>query len=141
MSALKPASLTSALLTRKGYAAPAGVAERDKLRRGNALEAPRWRPAPEPAPVVRIAAPTPVAKPRRLNRDSRSRVSLRLEEDRHLRLRLTAAHKNTTMQEVMMLALDSYLVECKQVLMGGSCACLEGNAVRSQCVSGDAKKE
>jgi hypothetical protein len=41
----------------------------------------------------------------------------------------------------MMAALDSYLIECKQVLLGGTCACLEGGVDLKQCVTVGATKE
>jgi hypothetical protein len=51
----------------------------------------------------------------------RVRISLRLDPQRHLRLRLLAAHSEMSLQEALIAALDAYLGEEAQNL---PCACL-----------------
>lgn len=81
-----PAKLTSALLARKGSAAPAGYAPaKGRGRKGKS------------GPRADGAADAPV------------KLSLRLDAKRHLRLRLTAEHMEASLQEVLTRALDSYL--------------------------------
>ena len=147
MSAPEPASRTRALLTRKGHATPAALADLDSTRCETppGVSGSLWRieraTTPDMSPVAPMVDSKPIAKQRRRTRDPRVRVTLRLDENRHLRLRLTAAHRNQTMQDAMMDALDGYLVECRQVLMGGTCACLEGKLDPKQCVTRDAKED
>jgi predicted transcriptional regulator len=123
MSALKPASLTSALLTRKGMASPSAV----PASRANMVESmPSQPPLPtETPPSPATPEPTPLRanppdriRPKqkagesvptaRRSAEKRVRVSLRLDVDRHLRLKLVATHLNRTMQSVFVQAIDEY---------------------------------
>ena len=54
----------------------------------------------------------------------RSRVSLRLDRERHLRLKLAAAHLHLSVQAILTAALDGYLETVADQLPMGSCACL-----------------
>ncbi|MEN8161831.1 MAG: hypothetical protein ABFS41_17305 [Myxococcota bacterium] len=117
------ASLTSALLVRKGRAVPAGyVSLASAVRAPNAIE--------EEAPVAPAPAPAPAAKPRTARRprkkDPRARISLRLDDERHLKLKLTAAHLHMKLQEIVIAALDGYLEQIGPAVMNGNCACLDG---------------
>ena len=109
-----PASLTSALLVRKGAAVPAGYSAL-----AAAARAGRTRPL-DPAGV---ASP----KRRRSERlpDLRTRISLRLDPERHLKLKLSAAHLHRNLQDVLIAALDSYLDQIGPTVKEGTCACLE----------------
>jgi hypothetical protein len=126
MSSLpEAASLTSALLVRKGAAVPAGYVSLASVVRGQRpiqeepeLEAPR-------APGV-LVAPAPRRAPRPRKRDQRARISLRLDDPRHLKLKLTAAHLHKTLQEIAIAALDGYLEQIGPAVMNGNCACLDG---------------
>jgi hypothetical protein len=113
MTSNGPASLTSALLVRKGAAIPAGYAGSRRL-------APR---APDRAARRQAVSP----KRRRSERfpDPRTRISLRLDPDRYLRLKLSAAHLHRNLQEVLIAALDGYLDKIGTEVKNGSCACLE----------------
>ncbi len=126
MSALKPASLASALLTRKGVASPSAA----PASRANMVESMQGQqPLPaETAPSPATPEPTPLradlpdwigpkqsaskakesvpTAPR--STEKRVRVSLRLDVDRHLRLKLVATHLNSTMQSVFTQAIDEY---------------------------------
>ncbi len=54
----------------------------------------------------------------------RVRVSLRLDPHRHLRLKLLAAHSRTSMQEMLIAALDAFLDGEGECVKDGSCSCL-----------------
>jgi hypothetical protein len=113
------ASLTSALLVRKGAAIPAGYAALTAAARaGRTL-----RPADTTA-VGAAASP----KRRRNERlpDPRTRISLRLDPDHYLKLKLSAAHLHQNLQEVLIAALDSYFEKVGPTVKNGNCACLEG---------------
>ncbi len=126
MSALKPARLTSALLTRKGMAspsaAPASRANMVELMQGQPPRPAETPPSPaRPAPIPLRAHLSDRIRPKMSERKAgenmptapRSaekgvRVSLRLDVDRHLRLKLVATHLNSTMQSVFTQAIDEY---------------------------------
>ena len=106
MSALKPARLTGALLTRKGKASPSA--------------APPPSPAtPEPTPLRAVLSDwigpgkseskakesVPTAS---RSAEKRVRVSLRLDVDRHLRMKLVATHLNRTLQSLFTQATDEF---------------------------------
>ncbi len=126
MSALGPASLTSGLLTRKGMAAPSAApasrANMVELMQGQPplpAETPPSPATPEPIPLradlsdrmrpkkseskAKESVPT---APR--SAEKRVRVSLRLDVDRHLRMKLVATHLNRTLQSVFTQAIDEY---------------------------------
>ena len=106
MSALKPARLTGTLLTRKGKASPSA--------------APPPSPAtPEPTPLRAVlsdwigpgkseskAKESVPTAPR--SAEKRVRVSLRLDVDRHLRMKLVATHLNRTLQSLFTQATDEF---------------------------------
>ena len=105
MSEPRPlASLTAGLLARKGQALPA-------VR-------PAFQPRPAadhrpPAVVVhqaRLAAAFP-APAEAAARERRVALTLRLDDDRHLRLKLIAARRRTTIQSLLLDALDEMLTE------------------------------
>jgi len=114
-----PASLTSTLLVRKGAAIPAGYAALTAAARAGRM----LRPLDAKAVAV-VASP----KRRRNERlpDLRTRISLRLDPDRYLKLKLSAAHLHRNLQEVLIAALDGYLEQLGATVKNGSCACLEG---------------
>ena len=108
-----PAALTSALLVRKGAALPAGYAALGAsvrvLPTANAQN-------DESRPGHRSKEPA----------DARTRISLRLDADRHLKLKLSAAHLHRSLQDLLINALDAYLEQVGPAVMNGKCACLEG---------------
>ena len=126
MSALKPARLTSVLLTRKGMASPsaappsrANMVESMQAQPPLPAETPPSPAMPEPIPLRadlsdrmrpkkseskgKESVPT---APR--SAEKRVRVSLRLDVDRHLRVKLVATHLNQTLQSVFTQAIDEY---------------------------------
>ena len=113
------ASLTSALLVRKGAAIPAGYAALTAAARaGRTLR-------PADATAVGAAASPKRRRNERLP-DPRTRISLRLDVDRHLKLKLSAAHLHLNLQDVLIAALDRYLDQMGPTVKNGNCACLEG---------------
>ncbi|RIK95257.1 MAG: hypothetical protein DCC73_02455 [Proteobacteria bacterium] len=128
----RPARLTGALLARKGQAAPAqtaspiyypfaeateGETPRHDLTQLAEASAARPRFAPPPAAEVkaaknnggksrdfggRAAGPTDVG-------GNRAALTLRLDEERHLRLRVFSAHSKRSSQDILTQALDEYL--------------------------------
>ena len=125
----QPARLTSALLARKGEALPTGGFA------GAAIDA--GQPLPPPATLTRRASMALVsdrgARPARPVKgggrgpgdggDARVALTLRLDRERHRRLRIFGARHDRTSQEVILEALDAYLAAC-----GADCACLRGEA-------------
>ncbi len=122
MSALKPTGLTSGLLTRKGMASPSAappsrthIVESKQARPSPLDETPPSPATPEPIPLR--AGPSdwiseskaeenlPTA-PRSAGK--RVRVSLRLDVDRHLRMKLVATHLNRTLQSLFTQSIDEY---------------------------------
>jgi hypothetical protein len=89
MNRSEAASLTAALMTRKGEAQPSRLF---------ALTPPVV-PAPRPA---RPEQPVVPAKDRR-------RLTLRLDPERHMRLKLAAAHLDISLQDILIAALDAHL--------------------------------
>lgn len=80
-----------------------------------------FEPVFEPAPIAeQVAAPTPVvaAPPRRAPRPrsapgtgKKAAFTLRLDKDRHLKLRLACALQGSSAQQLVQAALDAYLAD------------------------------
>ena len=87
MNRSEAASLTAALMTRKGEAQPSRLF---------AL-----------APLV--TAPAPRAQKPDVPAKDRRRLTLRLDPDRHMRLKLAAAHLDRSLQDILIAALDAHL--------------------------------
>ena len=109
MSAMKPARLTSALLTRKGMASPS-AAPASRANMVELLQAQSPLPAETPpAPATPVPASGRGDLSDRIRpTEKRVRVSLRLDADRHLRVKLVATHLNQTLQSVFTQAIDEY---------------------------------
>ncbi len=137
MNLLKPiASLTSDLLARKGGATPASLMF--PLAGGSlaGASAPRveLRLPPSEPPKPRRAEPRIGATPPKARsgggtppgrRGKSAKVSLRLDADRHQRLRLVCLHAGMSGQQVLLAALDEYLDRVARQVMDGKCACLQ----------------
>ncbi len=122
MSALKPTGLTSGLLTRKGMASPsaappsrAHIVESKQARPSLLDETPPSPETPEPIPLR--AGPSDWISESKAEENlptvprsagKRVRVSLRLDVDRHLRMKLVATHLNCTLQSLFTQAIDEY---------------------------------
>jgi hypothetical protein len=123
---LKTASLTSALLVvSKGDAAPFARPDRYAEAAGTNIQlfpSRPSRPTTSLAPAARDAGHT--------------RVSLRVNSARHLRLRVAAAHLGLTANGLMVAAIDHYLDEVLPKQMASHCACLaQGRVVSDTCCS------
>jgi hypothetical protein len=112
------ARLTGELLARRGEAMPTG----GFAAPGHAIGlAPPASPSP-----LRAAGTGGDERPRLLqSRGKAERVALtvRLDRERHRRLRIFGARRGCSNQEVILKALDAYLAAC-----GVDCACLRGEA-------------
>ena len=112
------ASLNARLLARKGDARPAPI-DTGEGRARPAMARPSAGTWPAPA-----AWPEePAGDPR-----SRARVSLRLDDARHRRLRLAAIHLDASLQQLLTHALDQYLAQVAPdcPCMGRGCVAGEG---------------
>ncbi len=121
---MKPANLTSTLLTRKGLASPTLVGGPSRAATPlpalpsspilPALALPILRPkdVPPKPPIEaihdRIESDRFASTPRAAF-DRRVHMSLRLDPGRHLRLRLEASRTGRSMQSLLIQALDEFL--------------------------------
>lgn len=126
-----PARLTSALLARKGQANPTGGFAHAKL----ALIPPQPSAAKrdrqccgavgsdDGAATVRRLAPGPGRRRGSVAVDrgggDRVAFTVRLDRERHLRLKILAARRGRSGQEMLLRALDAYLEACAM-----DCPCL-----------------
>ncbi len=120
MSMSGPAVLSSALLARKGSAAPTGYTPIRARDVGAATGASQNAGKPRPVSVPALAGgdgPPP-------REHARARVSVRLDRDRHLKLKLTAAHLDSSLQDIFIEALDRYLEQIGPEVLRNDCACL-----------------
>ncbi len=123
-----PASLSGALIVTKGHAAPAGLFGMNGKAGVPTVQKPD-RPAAGGAatrPALRNNHPA-----------ERSRLTLRLDPDRHLKIKLAAAHLNLSLQELMTDALDRYLADIKPSYPGSVCNCLAGHLPKSAAAKSD----
>ncbi|HEV8014381.1 MAG TPA: hypothetical protein VGP48_02550 [Stellaceae bacterium] len=123
MRASHAASLSAALLTTKGNAQPSrGLAEpisgiRHTFSALDALE------ALDPSPIVRSIAPL---RPPAANATMPCRITLRVDEQLRLRLRLASAHLAKPRQVILLEALDHYLGKVLPAYLHDRCPCIEG---------------
>jgi hypothetical protein len=131
----RPARLTSGLLARKGQALPTGgfahaklelvprlpsAAKPEQHRCGTSL--PHEALLPEP----RRPAPEPGRRPAPAH-DDRVALTLRLDRARYTRLKILAARRARSGQELLLRALDAYLEACAV-----DCACLRSTGRRGE---------
>jgi hypothetical protein len=109
------ARLTGELLAVKGNAAPTS-------RPLRVWSLPAAAPQPAGAPPVREEAAAPDQPPGEAG-EATARFSVRLDPDRHLRLKLMAAHSRRSRQDIVVAAIDRYLAELGPLARGG-CGCL-----------------
>ena len=127
MAALPPAP---------GPALPMPVAARMPLLLRPTPQMEGWRSPPpfQPAPraPARPEAKAPEAKtaggpkepPSRRGSGKSAKVSLRLDDERHRKLRLASVHQQLSGQQILLKALDAYLADCAPVVMDGNCVCI-----------------
>ena len=123
------AALTSALLANKGAAAPSNSVTSfleafpvEKQTSPDSVEAQASDHSMEPSNFAEIrrtysdgADPIPAK--------GRVKLSVRLDPDRHLRLKLAAAHLRRSGQVIMLDALDAYLASVTPAI-DTNCPCL-----------------
>ncbi|HZS82899.1 MAG TPA: hypothetical protein VFA50_08505 [Stellaceae bacterium] len=137
MNLVKPiASLSSDLLARKGSAQPAYLAfpfpappPRLELRTPPPTPEPARAAKPEAVPAPHGEGPVRLrarggGRPPQIGSKA-AKVSLRLDADRHQRLRLAALHLGRSGQQILTAALDAYLDGLVGTVMDGQCACLQ----------------
>ena len=119
---MKAATLNPSLLARKGAAHPSGVtflAGRSDRKDGSDIGAG--------ASVADVAGANPSEAmgdhPQR-GTGPVAKLTLRLDRERHLRLKLVGAHSRRSVQEILTLALDEYLDRVVPEAFNGRCACL-----------------
>lgn len=132
---MKPARLTGGLLARKGGAAPlAGAYGGTSLEpliglfgRGAPRPASAWAETAEPVRAIPSEPPRsalaarPAIEPIAIRRNAPVRLGLRLDPDRHARLRIMAARKGVRPQDLLRDALDEVLAAAKD-----DCPCVRG---------------
>ena len=132
-----PSKLTSALIARKGHAVPSGfgfpgssrysnpaLAPDDSYGIGHSVSSERVDSAACGAESGYENSQESVVRRNSTPAARRARVSLRLDDERHLRLRLSAAHMETTLQNVLVQALDHYLDQISPEVIRANCLCL-----------------
>jgi hypothetical protein len=112
------AALTAGLLARKGAATPATLAPRQPVFAAglDAPTVPFGKAAPFPAPERRASESAHAAH--------RQRLTLRLDDRRHLHLRLMSAHFALSRQELIVRALDEFLERHAAGTSAEHCRCL-----------------
>ncbi len=128
MSSGTPARLSSGLLSRKGMAAPSAGPD----ARTNMAETTRPQPhqAPARSTLADWVAPDPAPSDGAHSQvaGKRVRVSLRLDKDRHTRLKLVATQRNCTLQSLFTEAIDEFFVRHAPDLHGISAHLHRGTA-------------
>ncbi len=124
MKLFSPSKLTSALIARKGHAVPSNFGMLAPSRYTGEPVIPNHAPKNGSRSAGFIAAPAKESK----RQAERARVSLRLNQERHLRLRLTAAHMQTTLQDILTEALDNYLNQISPEVIRDNCLCLRSGS-------------
>jgi hypothetical protein len=124
----QPARLTGELLARKGQALPTGGFAHAKLDllppqpSAARMEQPRWSTAlSSQALLADLRHPEPRHERggRPEHDDERVALTLRLDRARYTRLKILAARRSRSGQELLLSALDAYLEAC-----AADCACL-----------------
>lgn len=111
MHAKPAATLASGLLARKGEAVPTSLVVLPIVPR-----APTGEIKPE------------LSAPRGGGAAAAAKLSLRLDGDRHRRLRVASLHLGRSGQQILVEALDAYLERSAEAILGGQCACLRRNS-------------
>jgi hypothetical protein len=121
MNMAAPARLTSALLARKGQALPTGGFAHAKL----ALIPPQPTAAKrnrQCCDTLSGSSPAPGRRPARRRwavAGDRVAFTVRLDRERHSRLKILATRRGRSCQEMLLKALDAYLEACAP-----DCPCL-----------------
>jgi hypothetical protein len=115
--------LTSDLLVRKGQASPTGGFAHAGIDLSQPLPAPTTLDLlPRIGTALGNGRPAVALRRARARTEDRVALTLRLDRDRHRRLKVFCARGQQTTQEVLIKALDAYLEAG-----GADCACLRGD--------------
>jgi hypothetical protein len=138
MSGPRFAPMTSALLARKGDAAPSIIERSKPAPRWNDL-APSLAPAPRPVAFPRAAASHASPASRETHEaehagDHSRRIVLTLSPAEHEKLGIAAVKKGVTRNQLVRTALESFLDSLLQEYRG-SCACLGADPDGTTCCS------
>ena len=90
----------------------------ERFSKPEPVAAPQPEPAPAPAPVAKRQALPPMTAERlarEVAKKSKAAFTLRLDNDRHLRLRLASAVTNRSAQQIVTEALDAFLESLTEV--------------------------
>lgn len=154
MSSRTPARLSSGLLSRKGLATPSAGPEAranmagapdaplDTLAAETTRPQPRQAPAPARSTLADWVAPDPApsAGARSQVAQKRVRVSLRLDADRHTRLKLVATQRNCTLQSLFTEAIDEFFIRHAPDLHGISAHLHKGAAATGTAATASSRK-
>ena len=139
MSSRTPARLSAGLLSRKGMAAPSAGPEAHANMAETTRPQPRQGPAPARSTLADWVAPDPAGARGQRGQvaGKRVRVSLRLDADRHTRLKLVATQRHCTLQSLFNEAIDEFFVRhapdlhgITAHLRGGAAATASGGKIR-----------
>lgn len=117
-----PAVLSSAMLARKGTAVPTGYTPIRPKDVDTAVSANEYAGSPRPVTTSATAAADSGDPPQ--TEGGRTRVSVRLDRERHFKLKLTAAHLESSLQDIVTDALDRYLEQIGPEVLRNDCTCL-----------------
>ena len=149
MSALKRPALVGSLLVRKGAATAArqtaqSVSEATPRTVVALPDAFKTAPGPR-MPVatekrfgrqkVRTPAGAPVVTGTDRAPSKKMRLSLGLDSQMHLRLKLAAVHNGTNMRSLVITAIENHLMALGPEIQGGRCACLQAGVLQETCVN------
>ncbi|MEZ5669745.1 MAG: hypothetical protein R3F55_20360 [Alphaproteobacteria bacterium] len=141
---MKAAALTSNLLARKGEARPSLALTVEPVETGPAkpaVEAAAHGHAGGFATIMRPSLGRPVAPVEAPPRPATGgggpgggpqadpvRMTLRLDRERHRKLKILAAHRGLTVQQVLVMAIDGMVSRSPQSADGRPCACLNASS-------------
>ena len=121
---MKAASLSSSLLVRKGSAAPADLSLVPASRRHTVKVQSKEPPRSSCLHQAEIAAAKAAGHDEPGSGAYTAKFTLRLDRERHLRLKLLAAHLHLSAQEMLVEALDAYLDRAVPQAVRNNCSCL-----------------
>jgi hypothetical protein len=87
---------------------------------------PPFQPARPPLGKPEAKAGGPKEPPSRRGSGKSAKVSLRLDDERHRKLRLASVHQQLSGQQILLKALDAYLTSFAPSAMDGNCVCING---------------
>ncbi|MCB9960304.1 MAG: hypothetical protein H6843_17035 [Rhodospirillaceae bacterium] len=119
---MKAAALNPSLLARKGAAHPSGLtllAGRSDRKDGSDAGAGGCA-----AHAVGVDSTEALGEHPHRGSGPVAKLTLRLDRERHLRLKLVGAHSRRSVQEILTSALDEYLDRVVPEAFNGRCACL-----------------